>query len=58
MTPQEVLVAHQRRDVGTCICGWGSEPQHLGRSHSQHVLDALREAGYSIVRDYTVAGRS
>lgn len=58
MSPQEVLIAHQRMDVGSCRCGWGSEPQHLGRSHSQHVLDELRVAGYSIVRDYTVAGRS
>lgn len=38
-----VLVAHQRRDTGNCLCGWGKRPEHLGFSYSAHVLDALLE---------------
>lgn len=36
-----VLVAHQRADVGWCLCGWG-EP---GASHARHVARVLRQAG-------------
>ncbi len=33
-----VLFAHQRQDSGRCLCGWNT----AGRSHTTHVLDALR----------------
>lgn len=36
-----VLVAHQRRDAGSCLCGWGE----LGHSHARHVARVLRSAG-------------
>lgn len=36
-----VLVAHQRRDAGSCLCGWSE----LGASHAQHVAGVLRAAG-------------
>lgn len=48
MTPEEiveraaeVLVAHQRKDIGSCLCGWGE----LGRSHPRHQVQALATAG-------------
>jgi len=28
-----VLVSHQRKDIGGCICGWS----RLGLSHPEHV---------------------
>jgi hypothetical protein len=34
-----VLIAHQRRDVGGCRCGWDI----LGHSHSQHVIDSYEQ---------------
>lgn len=46
MTPEieeavtALLVAHQRRDVGSCLCGWNE----LGRSHAQHQMLMLRGA--------------
>lgn len=36
-----VLVAHQRRDSGSCLCGWAE----LGRSHADHVAEVLAAAG-------------
>jgi hypothetical protein len=36
-----VLVVHQRRDVGSCLCGWAE----LGRSHAQHQAKMLGGAG-------------
>lgn len=39
----DVLVAHQRRDTGSCLCGWGERPEHLGLSHCAHMLDKLTE---------------
>lgn len=36
-----VLVAHQRRDFGSCLCGW----DELGKSHAKHQVAKLREAG-------------
>lgn len=33
----DVLVAHQRKDLTSCICGWAE----LGRSHAEHVANAL-----------------
>ena len=38
---EAVLVAHQRRDAGSCLCGWGE----LGQSHARHVARVLRAAG-------------
>ncbi len=35
-----ILVAHQRRDVGSCLCGWAE----LGRLHAGHLVAKLREA--------------
>lgn len=36
-----VLSAHQRFDVGGCLCGWNE----LGKSHPRHVADALNDVG-------------
>jgi hypothetical protein len=36
-----VLVAHQRKDIGSCLCGWAE----LGRSHAVHQAVQLRMAG-------------
>ncbi len=36
-----VLVAHQRRDIGSCLCGWSE----LGKSHAEHVAAVLEAAG-------------
>lgn len=38
---EAILIAHQRRDVGSCLCGWAE----LGKSHAGHQAAALREAG-------------
>lgn len=38
---EAILIAHQRRDVGSCLCGW-SEP---GKSHAGHQVAELRKAG-------------
>lgn len=36
-----LLTAHQRRDVGSCLCGWAE----LGMSHALHQADVLAQAG-------------
>jgi hypothetical protein len=41
----EVLVWHQRRDIGACICGWGVDAGNIGQSHSAHVAQVLADAG-------------
>jgi hypothetical protein len=38
----KVLVDHQRRDIGGCICGWGVDTGDLGRSHSLHIWQELQ----------------
>lgn len=38
---QLILVAHQRRDFGSCLCGWSG----LGRSHPGHQVAKLHESG-------------
>lgn len=38
---EAILIAHQRRDAGSCLCGWAE----LGKSHAGHQAAALREAG-------------
>lgn len=40
-TPEAVLTIHQRRDLGSCFCGWSE----LGRSFAAHQADELRRAG-------------
>lgn len=40
-TAEAILVAHQRRDYGSCLCGWSE----LGKSHAGHQVAVLREAG-------------
>lgn len=38
---EAILIAHQRRDFGSCLCGWSE----LGKSHAGHQVAMLREAG-------------
>jgi hypothetical protein len=40
-TAEAILVAHQRRDFGSCLCGWSE----LGKSHPAHQVRMLVEAG-------------
>lgn len=49
VTPQQVLIAHQRAGAGNCTAGCRSP---LGTSFADHQLAELRAAGYAIVRDY------
>lgn len=37
----EILIQHQRMDIGSCRCGWGVETGDIGRSHSAHVTDEV-----------------
>lgn len=38
---EAILIAHQRRDSGSCLCGWSE----LGKSHAGHQAAELRKAG-------------
>ena len=38
---EAILIAHQRRDIRGCLCGW----TELGKSHPGHQTAMLREAG-------------
>jgi hypothetical protein len=38
---EAILISHQRRDIGSCLCGW----VELGRSHAGHQVAMLSEAG-------------
>lgn len=38
---EALLTAHQRRDVGSCLCGWSE----LGKSFAGHQAAVLHEAG-------------
>lgn len=38
---ERVLIAHQRLDIRSCLCGWAE----LGLSHAAHQVDELRRAG-------------
>lgn len=40
VTAEAILVAHQRRDFGSCLCGWSE----LGKSHAAHQVKMLSEA--------------
>jgi len=44
-----ILIEHLRLDIGNCRCGWGVNTGQLGRSHSKHVLDAIRSAVREVV---------
>jgi hypothetical protein len=37
----DVLIAHQRADAGSCLCGWDK----LGASHADHIAQALIDQG-------------
>ena len=43
-TAHKLLIAHQRLDIGSCMCGWGVNTGDLGRSHSLHVWRELQRA--------------
>lgn len=43
---EALLIVHQRRDVGSCLCGWAE----LGRTHAGHQAAVLREAGLLVDR--------
>lgn len=34
----QVLIYHQQTNTSGCHCGWGNEPEHLGRSWAEHVV--------------------
>jgi hypothetical protein len=36
-SPARILTYHQRKDAGSCLCGWSE----LGASHAQHQVDML-----------------
>lgn len=46
---EAVLTIHQRRDVGSCLCGWSE----LGRSHAGHQAAMLRDTGLLVPVDTT-----
>lgn len=46
--PEEVLIAHQRKDIGSCLCGWGVEAGNIGQSHAAHVWDELVKIGATV----------
>lgn len=40
-TAEAILIAHQRFDCGSCLCGWSE----LGKSHPAHQVAMLQRAG-------------
>lgn len=38
----KLLIVHQRRDIGSCLCGWGVDAGNLGQSHALHVWRELQ----------------
>lgn len=42
LTAVRTLIAHQRKDIGSCICGWGVNDGNLGQSHALHVWRVLQ----------------
>lgn len=44
-TMADVLVAHQRHNLRSCLCGWDA----LGKSHAEHQAAMLVEAGFGEV---------
>lgn len=47
----EALTAHQRLDLGSCMCGWGVETGDLGRSHPLHVWRELQREVWRYARE-------
>lgn len=47
-----ILVAHQRLDIKSCLCGWSE----LGKSHAKHQATMLREAGLLAQHDENSKG--
>lgn len=47
----QVLIAHQRLDIGSCLCGWGVKTGQLGKCHSRHVAGELAAAGVLAVSE-------
>lgn len=45
---RDVLIAHQRLDAGSCMCGWGRKPKHIGRSYAEHVVREIERSGLEI----------
>ena len=45
---EAILISHQRRDTGSCLCGWSE----IGRTHAGHQVAELRAAGL-LVEDET-----
>jgi hypothetical protein len=39
-TTREVLIAHQRQNAGSCLCGWAK----LGYAHAEHQAKAIMAA--------------
>lgn len=39
----QVLIYHPRMQTGSCLCGWGERPEHLGYSHAEHVADIYEQ---------------
>lgn len=42
LTAVKTLIAHQRRDIGHCMCGWGVDAGNWGQSHALHVWRVLQ----------------
>lgn len=40
-----IIREHHRDSISGCDCGWGQRPSELGRLHSMHVVERLRQAG-------------
>jgi len=36
---KQVLIEHQRKDIGSCTCGWGA----LGKSFPGHQTDMIKD---------------
>jgi hypothetical protein len=43
-----LLIAHQRRDAGSCLCGW----DEVGKSHAAHQADELARTGLLAAADH------
>jgi hypothetical protein len=45
----QVLVYHRDREgpppyAFSCVCGWGTRPEHLGLSYADHIADIYEES--------------
>ena len=41
---EQVLIYHQRLDIGHCACGWGVDSGALGKSHARHIIEVFEAA--------------